>query len=553
MTFVLIRDGVTVSRAIAAVAPSGFSVTAKAGARRALSVAGLQGATVTIAGTSKNVPSADPLTVERPGGAGSHFDLDAIWPDGTSWRTELYDRTARPGFTNSAGAELPPGWRGCIDALFGIYASCPDWGKLTLEITVAHSTRCITRPIRGETPLYALSTDIRALMATTSRLDAAVRLQWIGAGDHHVEIGLFDVSLEVHDGEVWPSYADLTRVAASDTARVTLLATPLADPSEEYVLADGELTTYRLRRFSLPAAGPGGPWLVYGRVDDRFRIRPRVVVTRSGPGKQHTPLYNLILNADPATRRQLLIRLLNSGELTDRELEEARNLIVCFQPRTPLQSLDLAAALIDAPATAVRLLLSSKDTEVDMVLALEQEMNFLWGATPVHAWRDAFEWRKAHLLELMSALPAADAERYARGELESVLQAIVARLPALAFHVFSVTGGRIETWVPDASTEANECVARNGHAQDGVIWPTEGNLATRLGSDLPGWIQNKQPYCSNVLAAPLVAARIAAGLIPWGQPLTAALRWARLFDPIYFDRMLPTALLTLGTKSATDA
>ena len=64
MTFVLIRDGVTVSRAIAAVAPSGFSVTAKAGARRALSVAGLQGATVTIAGTSKNVPSADPLTVE---------------------------------------------------------------------------------------------------------------------------------------------------------------------------------------------------------------------------------------------------------------------------------------------------------------------------------------------------------------------------------------------------------------------------------------------------------------------------------------------------------
>src|SRR5579871_3774051 len=195
VTFVLIRDGVTVSRAIAAVAPSGFSVTAKAGARRALSVAGLQGATVTIAGTSKNVPSADPLTVERPGGAGSHFDLDAIWPDGTSWRTELYDRTARPGFTNSAGAELPPGWRGCIDALFGIYASCPDWGKLTLEITVAHSTRCITRPIRGETPLYALSTDIRALMATTSRLDAAVRLQWIGAGDHHVEIGLFDVMI----------------------------------------------------------------------------------------------------------------------------------------------------------------------------------------------------------------------------------------------------------------------------------------------------------------------------------------------------------------------
>jgi hypothetical protein len=553
VTFVLVRDGVVASRATAAVAPSRFSTAALAGTRRALAITGLQGAAVTIGGTSKAGGSFHTVIVERLGGSGSHFDLDAIWPDGTSWRTELYDRTARPGFRNSAGAELPRGWRCCIDALFGIYASCPDQGKLTLEIASVPSTRYIIRPIRGETPLYALRSDIRALMATTSRLDAVVRLQWVGADSHHVDIGLFDVALEVHDGEVWPSYADLTRVAASDATRVILLATPLADPSEEYVLADGELATYQLRRFSLPPAGPGGPWLVYGRIDDRFRIRPRVLATRSASGRQRTPLYDLVLSADTATRRQNLTRVLNSDELTDQELEEARKLIVSFQPRAPLQSLDLAAALIDAPATVVKLLLSSPEGEIDMVLALEQEMNFLWGATPVHAWREAFEWRKAHLVKLMSALPAQDAERYARGELESVLQAIVARLPALAFHVFSVTGGRIETWLTDGSKEANECVARNGHAEDGVIWPTDGNLATRLGSHLPGWIQNKQPYCGHVLAAPLVAARVAAGLIPWGQGLTEALRWARFFDPVYFDRMLPTALLTLGTKSATHA
>jgi hypothetical protein len=551
--FVLVRNGVVASRATAAVAPSGFSTAAISGARRELAIRGLQGASVTIAGTSKTDRSAHTVTVERFGGAGSHVDLDAIWPDGTSWRTELYDRTARPGFTDSAGAELPPGWRGCIDALFGVYASCPDRGKLALEIVSAPSTRCIMRPVRRETPLFSLRADIRTLMATTSRLDATVRLQWVGAGGHHIDIGLFDVALEVHDGEVWPSYADLARVAASHATRVTLLATPMAAPSEEYLLADGELPTYRLRRFSLPSAGPGGPWLVYGRVDDRFRIRPRVVVTRSAPERQWTRLHEMVLSADTATRRQNLTRLLNSDQLTDHELEEARRLIVSFQPRTPLQSLDLAAALIDAPATAVRLLLSSPEAEVDMVLALEQEMNFLWGTTPVHAWREAFEWRKAHLVKLMSALPAQDAERYAGGELESVLQAIVARLPALAFHVFSVTGGRIETWLTEGSKEANNCVARNGHAEDGVIWPTDGNLATRLGTDLPRWIQNKQPYCWNVLAAPLIAARVAAGLVPWGQTLTGALCWARLFDPVYFDRMLPTALLTLGTRSATHA
>ncbi len=553
VTFVLVRDGVAVSRATAGVAPPGFSTAAVSGARRALAITGLEGASVIIAGTSRTDRSPETLVIERVGSSQSHFELDAIWPDGTSWKTELYDRTAQPRFTDSTGAELPPGWRGCVDALSGIYASCPDRGKLTLEIAAAASRRYIMRPILRETPLYALRTDIRALIATTSQLDAVVRLQWIGAGAHHLEIGLFDVALEAHNNEIWPSYADLTRVAGSDATRVTLLATSLTDPAKEYVLADSELANYRLKRFSPPSAGPGGPWLVYGRVDDRRRIRPRIMVTHSASDRQRTRLHELVVSGDSATRRQNLTTLLNSDQLTERELEDARKLIVFLQPRTPLHSLDLAAALINAPATAVRLLLSSSAGEIDMVLALEQEMNFLWAATPVRSWGEAFEWRKARLLNLMKALPTQDAKRYADVELTAVLQEIVARLPALAFHVFSITGGNYEAWLTDGSKEANECVARNGHAEDGVIWPTDGNLATHLGSELPSWIQNKQPYCWNVLAAPLVAARMAAGLIPWKQALIEALRWARLFDPAYFDRVLPTELLTLGTRNTAYA
>jgi hypothetical protein len=102
------------------------------------------------------------------------------------WKTELYDRTLASGFTNSAGAEPTAGWRGCIDALFGIYASCPSQGKLTLEVVPASSKRHMLRPIRGETPLFALAADIRALLATTSRLDGVVRLRWLGAGDVHL-------------------------------------------------------------------------------------------------------------------------------------------------------------------------------------------------------------------------------------------------------------------------------------------------------------------------------------------------------------------------------
>ncbi|HVB82472.1 MAG TPA: hypothetical protein VNE82_21295 [Candidatus Binataceae bacterium] len=333
---------------------------------------------------------------------------------------------------------------------------------------------------------------------------------------------------------------------------MTLLATPLADPPQEHVLNDGAPGAYRMRRFALPPAGPAGPWLVYGRVDERFRIRPRVVFTRPVARRKRTRLMEFVLSSDTSMRRQNLAQLLQSSDFTDPEIVEARRLIVSFQPRVPLQSLDLAAALIDAPATAVRLLSTCSEEEVDPVLALEEEMNFLWSVTPVRAWRDAFERRKAHLVKLMSALPIADAERYARHELTNILQAIVARQPALAFHAF-IAGGNVDNWRTDASREASDCVARNGHGEDGVTWPSDGGLAGRLGTELPGWIRNKQPYCWDVLAAPFVAARVAAAVIPWGQTLTGSLRWARLFDPVYFDRVLPNALLPLATISAAHA
>lgn len=204
VTFVLLRDGFTVSRTAAAVAPSGFSTNALSSPGRSLSIGGLKGAILTIDGTITPRSDDDPVIVQRSGVAGNYFVLDALWPDGTCWNTELYDRTARPGFTDTSGAELRPGWHGCIDALFGVYASCPDQRKLTIDVPSAPSKRCVMRPIRGETPLYALRSDIRALLATTSRLDSVVRLQWLGANASHVEIGLFDVALDVRDGESGP-------------------------------------------------------------------------------------------------------------------------------------------------------------------------------------------------------------------------------------------------------------------------------------------------------------------------------------------------------------
>lgn len=552
VTFVLVREGFTVSRTTAALAPGGFSTSSNPGLGRSLIIGGIKDATATIDGTVGPGLADDRLIIDRSGATATHFALDAVWPDGTSWRTELYDRTARPGFTNTSGLELPQGWHGCIDALFGVYASCPDQAKLTLEVASTPSKRYVMRLIRGETPIYALGSDIRALLATQSHLDATVRLQWVGIGVRHIDIGLFDVALEVRDGEVWPSYEDLMRVAASGASRVTLLATPLADPAAEHILNDDAPHAYRMRRFGLPTAGPGGPWLVYGRINERFRIRPRVVFARPSPPRQRSRLFDLVLGAEGPARRQNLNQLFQSGDISRQDIEDARLLIVSVQPRVPLQSLDLAGELVAAPEAAVRVLSSCSEKELDSVLALEQEMNFLWSVTPVQGWRAAFDQRKAGLISLMSGLPTEDAERYAQDDVTGVLQAIVARQPALAFHAF-VAGGNPGNWRTDPEREASDCVARNGHAEDGVMWPSDEGLAALLGSKLPVWIQSKQPYCHDVLAAPLVAARVAAGLIPCGQALTGALRWARLFDPVYFDRMLPGALLPLATRSAAHA
>jgi hypothetical protein len=551
--FALICDGVTISRVRATIAPPGFSTSLMPERQRALAIAGLKSAAVMIAETVKMDHGGDPIIVDRSDAIGSHFTLDAVWPDGTSWRTELYDRTARPRFTDISGSELPPGWHGCIDALFGVYATCPDQGKLTLELAPTSSNRCIARPVQGETPLYAFSEDLRALLATSSRLDTTARLEWVGVGARRIEVGLFDVAIEARDGEVWPSYADMTRLAESGATQVTLLAAPLADPADEHVLHDGPPNTYRMRRFAPPITAPGGPWLVYGRVDGRKRIRPRVIFTRPIPNRSRTRLLNLVLSSDNVGRRQNMLELLRSGEASEQDIEDARRLIVSFQPRTPLQSLDLAVALSVAPEAAVRLLSTCSEKELDMVLALEHEMNFLWCVTPVHSWHTEFERRKKRLLNLMVALPNEDAERYARGDTNSMLQAVVVRQPALAFHVFCVIGGRIEDWRIDLLREANDCVVRNGHAEDSVFWPSHLSLAIRLGTELPPWIQTKQPYCWDVLSAPLVAARVAAGLLPFDPALTEALRLARLFDPVYFDRALPTALLPLAIANTGHA
>ena len=276
----------------------------------------------------------------------------------------------------------------------------------------------------------------------------------------------------------------------------------------------------------------GGPWLVYGRVDDRFHIRPRVVLTHSLAASHRTRLVQLVLSSEAASRRQDLKELLQSGAVTDQELDEVRALIVSFQTSAPLQSLDLAIALIAAPETAVRLLSTCSEKELDMVLALEQEMDFLWCATPVASWRKAFKIRKEGRLALMAALPSADAARYASEDTKAILEAIAARQPALAFHVFSLTGGRVDNWLVDSSREASECVARN--TGEGVFWPTDLGLANRLGPALPDCVRGKQTYCWDVLAAPFAVAGMAAGTILREQKLISSLLLGSPVRPYLF-------------------
>ncbi len=135
VTFVLLRDGFTVSRTTAAVAPSGFSTNAVSAPGRSLAITGLKGATATIDGTVKSDGPTDLVIVKRSGAAGNHFALDAVWPDGTCWRTELYDRTARPGFTDTSGAELPPD---------GVAALMP-YLACTLPVPIGASSRLKSR------------------------------------------------------------------------------------------------------------------------------------------------------------------------------------------------------------------------------------------------------------------------------------------------------------------------------------------------------------------------------------------------------------------------
>jgi hypothetical protein len=212
----------------------------------------------------------------------------------------------------------------------------------------------------------------------------------------------------------------------------------------------------------------------------------------------------------------------------------------------------------DADAAVWALAFAENLPQRAALIAIEEELPFLWASTSVAAWKGAFTARANLLTDKFAAIGAGD-RRFATDMLAKALIEIVGFERSVAGHAWCVAAQLIASdpglivgagdFLNLAKRLSPAC-AREGmheaiddlvkrHADD-AYW-RRFELAELLGDEA-----DAIPYdvhCRDVIAAPHVAAAIALGQLPRDAAIVATCRQARMFDPDYFDDVAPRALV----------
>jgi hypothetical protein len=218
-------------------------------------------------------------------------------------------------------------------------------------------------------------------------------------------------------------------------------------------------------------------------------------------------------------------------------------------------ALDQVQALGEVPAAAVVLLFQVPEADLASALALEGEAPIWWPAVPVAAWTAAVAATRGRGRESLRAagFDANEMAEMANATLAQRAGAILALRPELRGHLgaaFASTdivpvalsdylpSGALPLAMPNAASclwdLMQEAARRDTMPPEG----TAGLPSARLSraSSLP-------KHLRALLDAPLVAAEIATGVIPYPDMTTLIrLITLRQADPIWFDAALPAAI-----------
>jgi hypothetical protein len=231
----------------------------------------------------------------------------------------------------------------------------------------------------------------------------------------------------------------------------------------------------------------------------------------------------------------------------------------------PLAAIDALKAVHKAPALAVTLLAECESVEErSAVLDLQRHLPLLWAGVMVKDWIAAFGGRlsggQARLVEIgvdpsiairhtIAALTDIASLRpellgHARMVyLMSIAPQAVAAKTSYDFVALQRSSGR------SAKTEIGALVAR--HADTGLRGPHFLNPAL-CGTQMRRW-QEFDPQWADVIAAPFAIADHAYGIATLSFADIRACREGWLFDPEFFEAIVPIALAEAMGKAATIA
>jgi len=345
--------------------------------------------------------------------------------------------------------------------------------------------------IDEELPLSVIADDLAALLRSSGRLDAQVRLDFNDGQANHWYIEEFSHRLEKEPRGFAP------QPAVSDPL-ARLVGRSFAAANQERDFGPyGEAVQLNPRPIDVDP-GPG-PWLLYLRSNDRVLCRP-VVVNGSGPTQASQTALGRVMLAGPAERQAELTALIDRT-LEQPDLGSSRGVIRSIIELAvslnglPPSTFDVFRQLELHPLLGPLMLYGANKSEIEPILRLANNLRMAWCLIPKACWDQAWHMWGRHFLGVFPDFPQDVAVL-----MTAKRQTLIEHEPSLA-PLLGLSG----------PTEPIAAIANSflNRSADRVRADVSNPFRTRFADHLPTW--SFDPKFWRAADAPLVAASVARG------------------------------------------
>jgi hypothetical protein len=403
----------------------------------------------------------------------------------------------------------------------------------------------ITRTISNNSPLAALSNDIRILLASGGSIDSEVVLSWTGGHERIAKIKYYEAVAQNsdHSGSVF-----------GEALGQTWRAISLSQPSSTFEFRG------TIDREALELELGSGPWLIGGENFHGQTLRPLVHVVEGESTATDVPFLDAIVQTSRDARRTAFaenFQKLDSNN--EAELKHLVRLCVCSSiVEFPFCATDALTAVPLFPDVGPLMLAACANKEERAaVLRLQNDLPFMWLLTTLSSWIAAFESMIHRMKTELSSrqLP----EVLAEDHLLSIFQEISDLEPSLVNHTVLTALHIMPTRSQDIlssrffrasgffkKSDFRTVVSAMISRRASTPFQTGGEALAALNLEDQDRCRLFDEQSANLIAAPIAAAQIATSVIAVSDELAAAARSTWICDPIFFMDLFEIECLKLA-------